>query len=177
MKTQYQTQILLFDLPQKISDLLFHILDFNGKEYNCFNQNHNNENNDFLIIESSEITDVEKYAPTIVFIAENSNFLSQENYQSMLNFITAGGVLIYPEKNAELDKAVLQSSVYFRKFPFQEMGIYEQNGKNILQTDEFGEIFISLKKEQVGQNLQGVKFLVQQLGVMEQEFYEALSVY
>ena len=62
-------------------------------------------------------------------------------------------------------------SVFFRKLEFPGTNFLKSNSNFILQTN-IGAIPISSTDENLVQNIDGVKLLAQQFGVMEEDFYE-----
>ena len=79
-----------------------------------------------------------------------------------------GGILIYPEK---FEETAQNSENYFRKLTFGKSEIQNLNGAITLKT-EMGSIPVNSTDENFLRNIEGIKLLSQQFGVMEEEFYE-----
>jgi UDP-N-acetylmuramate: L-alanyl-gamma-D-glutamyl-meso-diaminopimelate ligase len=62
---------------------------------------------------------------------------------------------------------------YFRKLPF-EPAVFQKNNEQYVVASELGAIPVNFRDENVLLNLEGIKLLCQQFGVMEEEFYEAV---
>ncbi|MDO4225390.1 MAG: hypothetical protein Q4C75_05810 [Bergeyella zoohelcum] len=162
-----KTRVLVLD-QTGISKLVLHSLNFVGKEIDFYLQNGENQdlNQDFFLLEESNFIDTKIFQPTLVFITREG---SLEQYTDLLKGITAGGVLIYNEKDKVLEQAVDNTDNYFRKITYSQPEITNGNLKT-----ELGNIPISNIGDSQKPYLEGVKLLCQQFGVMEEEFYESL---
>ena len=169
-----KTRVLMFGLSPEVSKLTFHILNYHGKIYDYYSNNLQNiDGNDFFILETHSESDIQNFPPTIAFFGIKHQL---ENYHPILEQITAGGIVIYPEFVRNIDNAVLQTLNYFRKMDDGKPERETENGNVTLKTD-FGNVPISITDEDTIFCINGVKHFAQQFGIMEEEFYEALSAY
>ena len=76
--------------------------------------------------------------------------------------------MIYPEN---FEEKVQNAENYFRKLTFGKSEIQNLNGAVTLKT-EMGLIPVNSTDENFLRNIEGIKLLSQQFGVMEEEFYE-----
>ncbi|MDR1877090.1 MAG: Mur ligase domain-containing protein [Flavobacteriaceae bacterium] len=148
------------------------------------------EHNEFIVLEgdeylSSPIDPRSKfllYQPNIALVSgiawDHINvFPTFDTYkQQFLNFINSisqGGVLIYNEEDKEVIEAVERSGNYIKKFPYHTPGYTIKDEKVFLQTSE-GEVQLSLLGRHNLLNLEGARLICNQLGVQNEEFYEAI---
>lgn len=162
-----KTRVLLFTSQPSVSKLICEVLNFYGKEYDFFLQNRSSriEENDFVIFETSELAHASQFHPNIVFISSEVDL--QESI-SLLKNITPGGVLIY---SSQFEEPIESSNNFFRKLPFS-ISVFKKENDQIILSTEMGSIPLSSTDEDLIKNLEGIKLLCQQFGVMEEEFYE-----
>lgn len=151
------------------------------------------EENDFIILEGDEYLsspiDLRSkfllYQPNIALISgiawDHINvFKTFEDYQHQFHLfiesIVSGGVLVYNEEDKNVTHLVDQSSNYYRKIPYQTPKYKIVSGQVYLETD-WGEVPLSIFGAHNLLNLEGAKQICQQLGVMEEEFYEAIMTF
>ncbi len=152
--------------------LLLFVLEFVGKEIDYITSfSRRISGNDFVLFEAedSELLDLH---PNITLINPISN---NQLYESYLKTITAGGIVIYDETDLNLANLVEASENYFRKIAYQ-MPPFENTANTIILQTDLGDIPIKISENQLN-FIEGVKQLSQQLGVMEEEFYEALMLF
>lgn len=162
-----KTRVLIYTSNPSIAKLVVEVLNFSGKEFDFLLEDGlmKNYNSDFVIFETSDIEKASQFKPTIFFISKE---ISSENIDPALRTITPGGILIYPN---ELETIVEECPHYFRKLPFQS-AVFQKNNDQFVLTTEIGSIPLISKDENLIMNLEGIKLLCQQFGVMEEEFYE-----
>ena len=162
-----KTRVLVLSSVSTVFELFLEVLNFNAKEFDYFSENGNssNDGNDFVILETSNVENAEIFHPNIVLLTDE---FPTEKFEILLKNIVSGGVLIYPES---FEDAILNSENYFRKLPFSESEFQNLNGSITLKT-EIGSIPVNSSDENLLKNIDGIKFLSQQFGVMEGEFYE-----
>lgn len=151
------------------------------------------EENDFIILEGDEYLsspiDLRSkfllYQPNIALISgiawDHINvFKTFEDYQHQFHLfiesIVSGGVLVYNEEDKNVTHLVDQSSNYYRKIPYQTPKYKIVSGQVYLETD-WGEVPLLIFGTHNLLNLEGAKQICQQLGVMEEEFYEAIMTF
>ena len=162
-----KTRVLIYTSNPSITHLFIEILNFYGKEFDFFLENESiqNEGNDFVILETSDLEKATQFKPNIFFISDE---IKSNQIDSALKNITPGGILIYP---TDLEKTVEECQHFFRKLPFSSSLFLKNNQQFILNT-EIGAIPLLSTDENLIKNLEGIKLLSQQFGVMEEEFYE-----
>ena len=162
-----KTRVLVLSTQSSVIKLLLEVLSFHGKDfdYHLEDGEFKNTGNDFVILESSDIQKAASFEPNIVLI---SSEISDLNVHSVIEKITPGGVLVY---HVDLAETIEQSTNFFRKLEFSGTDFSKINSIFNLQTN-MGEIPISTVDENLIKNIDGVKLLSQQFGVMEEDFYE-----
>lgn len=182
-----KTRILIAGGKSNITSIamILHVMQFHQKDIDFvlksdlkgFDQKVKlSDDNDFIILEDSE--DYPDYQPNIVLISrikDNVPFSENEveNYRNIIENITSGGILIYPSENQEIEKLVEQSEKYFRKIPYSTPPFEIKNGIIYLDTT-IGNIPLSIQQENHLLPIEGSRWMCQQLGIMEEDFYEAI---
>lgn len=182
-----------------ITSMILHVLNFHHKDidymvgaqlegFDCMVKITND--NDFMILEGDEYLsspiDLRSkfllYLPNIALLSgiawDHINVFKTfddyiEQFRKFVETITPGGVLVYNEEDEEVVKVVENSTNYFRKIPYKTPDYKISDGKVFLKTN-MGEIPLSVFGKHNLLNLEGARFICQQLGVMEEEFYEAI---
>ena len=182
-----------------ITSMILHVLNFHQKDidymvgaqlegFDCMVKITND--NDFMILEGDEYLsspiDLRSkfllYQPNIALISgiawDHINVFKTfddyvEQFRKFVASITPGGVLVYNEEDAEVVKVVLSAENYFRKIPYHTPDYEIVNGIVNLKTD-MGEIPLSVFGKHNLLNMEGARFICSQLGIMEEEFYEAI---
>lgn len=163
-----KTRVLITGNTPGINELIIKIIDFCGKDvdYILANGNTRSEGNDFLILELNDVSIAGNFKPTVVFIATEH---STHDFSEVLKNIVGGGILIYNENDDNVVNAVDSSENYFRKLPYSKPVI----SGNYLKT-EIGDIPVNFDSKIIA-HIDGARLLCQQLGIMEEEFYEGLA--
>ncbi len=182
-----------------ITSMILHVLNFHQKDidymvgaqlegFDCMVKITND--NDFMILEGDEYLsspiDLRSkfllYQPNIALISgiawDHINVFKTfddyvEQFRKFVASITPGGVLVYNEEDAEVVKVVESAENYFRKIPYHTPEYEIVNGIVNLKTD-MGEIPLSVFGKHNLLNMEGARFICSQLGIMEEEFYEAI---
>ena len=155
-------------------DILLHTLKHAGKFVDVVSKGvaHTLGNNDFIIIEICSNTDI---SPTIqsniAFVSTGADI----DNAAIVNSMASGGVLIYPNDRDALKTALSQSSVFFRKIEFMPPSYKIKDGRYTINTD-LGEIPVNMPDNCI-RDIEGIRLTAQQLGIMEDEFYENLISY
>lgn len=165
--SQNKTRVLLFTSLESVSNLVLDILHFNGKNFDYFlkNKELNEPENDFVILETSDLERASMFLPNIVFISDEYDFVEVE---AIFKNIVSGGILVYPKK---IEAKVEELPFFFRKLSFSTSEFKKDHHQIVLQT-EMGSIPIHSSDENLVKNLDGIKLLCQQFGVLNEEFYE-----
>ena len=182
-----------------ITSMILHVLNFHNKEidymvgaqlegFDCMVKI--TEDTDFMILEGDEyLSSAEDRQPKFLHYHPNIALISGiawdhinvfktfddylEQFRKFTESITSGGVLVYNEEDEEVVKIVENSQKYFRKLPYKTPEYSIREGKVYLKTS-MGEIPLSVFGKHNLLNMEGAKFICQQLGIMEEEFYEAI---
>ena len=151
------------------------------------------DENDFIILEgdeylSSPIDSRPKfhlYKPNIALLSgiawDHINVFPTwdiyvEQFKIFIDSIIKGGSITYNIEDAEVKKVVENSENTIRKFPYQTPDYIVENGITILETDE-GSMPIEIFGKHNLNNLAGAKWICQQIGIGENDFYEAISTF
>ena len=149
------------------------------------------DDNDFIILEGDEYlsSPIDRrpkfhlYKPNIALLSgiawDHINvFPTWENYVEQFSIfvdsIVEGGSITYNIEDVEVKKVVEGSENTIRKFPYQTPEYQVENGITILETDE-GFMPIEIFGKHNLNNLAGAKWICQQMGIDENDFYEAIS--
>ncbi|WP_374441141.1 UDP-N-acetylmuramate--L-alanine ligase [Epilithonimonas sp.] len=182
-----------------ITSMILHVLNFHQKDidymvgaqlegFDCMVKITND--NDFMILEGDEYLsspiDLRSkfllYQPNIALISgiawDHINVFKTfddyvEQFRKFVASITPGGVLVYNEEDAEVVKVVESADNYFRKIPYKTPDYEIVNGIVNLKTD-MGDIPLSVFGKHNLLNMEGARFICSQLGIMEEDFYEAI---
>ncbi len=182
-----------------ITSMILHVLNFHGKDidymvgaqlegFDCMVKI--TEDNDFMILEGDEYLsspiDLRSkfllYQPNIALISgiawDHINVFKTfddyiDQFRKFVSTITPGGVLVYNEEDAEVVKLVENAENYFRKIPYKTPEYEIVNGVVNLKTT-MGDIPLSVFGAHNLLNLEGARMISTQLGIMEEEFYEAI---
>ena len=167
--SQHKTRVLIYSSHLRIAELVLYVLDFFGKEVGYFLETGRTKKaeSDFVILETSDFRVASDFKGNIVLVPEEIN---GENISPVLKNITPGGVLIYPNR---IEQVVERSENFFRRLPFLDTEFKSIDGKLVINT-EIGSIPLVSGDENLDKNINGIKLLCQQFGIMEEDFYEAL---
>lgn len=149
------------------------------------------EENDFMVMEGDEYLSstldrrpkILLYQPNIALISgiawDHINvFPSFENYvhqfELFIDSITPGGALIYNQDDPEVVKLVEKTEKPLKKFPYSTPDFTIEDGISYLQTEE-GPIPLEVFGKHNLSNLEGARLICNQLGVMDEDFYEAIQ--
>ena len=149
------------------------------------------DDNDFIILEGDEYlsSPIDRrpkfhlYKPNIALLSgiawDHINvFPTWENYVEQFSIfvdsIVEGGSITYNIEDVEVKKVVEGSENTIRKFPYQTPEYKVENGITILETEE-GSMPIEIFGKHNLNNLAGAKWICQQMGIDENDFYESIS--
>ncbi|TXF77599.1 hypothetical protein [Chryseobacterium sp.] len=165
--SQNKTRVLIYASNPAVAQLVLQVLDFHGKNTDFFLQNGINETlgNDFVLLETSDLLKAADFRPNIVLMTED---FGDHDLSPLLKNIIPGGVLIYPETS---ENQVENAENFFRKLPFSRAKFQKNSQSFVLNTD-LGALPLLSANENLIENINGIKLLCQQFGVMEEEFYE-----
>ncbi|MDE5430070.1 UDP-N-acetylmuramate--L-alanine ligase [Elizabethkingia meningoseptica] len=148
------------------------------------------EENDFMVLEgdeylSSTLDPRSKfllYQPNIALISgiawDHINVFKTfddyiDQFRKFVATITPGGSLVYNEEDEEVVKVVESAENYFRKMPYRTPE-YEITDDVVNLITSVGHIPLSVFGQHNLLNMEGARLICQQLGIMEEEFYDAI---
>lgn len=149
------------------------------------------QDNDFIVLEGDEYlsspTDrrpkFHLYQPNIALISgiawDHINvFPTYENYVEQFEIfiakITNGGILVYNENDPEVKRVAEAATNPIRKIPYSTPNYTVADGVTLLETPE-GPMPIEVFGAHNLNNLAGAKWICQNMGVDEADFYEAIA--
>lgn len=183
-----------------ITSMILHVMNYHnvavdflvGAQLEGFtNMVHLTKENDFMVIEGDEYlsspTDLRPkfhlYKPNIALISgiawDHINvFPTFENYvdqfKIFIDKITNGGILIYNEDDETVKQIVEEAEKPIRKLPYSLPEYTIENGITYLETLD-GSMPIEVFGAHNLSNLAGAKWICQNMGIDEAEFYEAIA--
>ena len=185
-----------------ITSMILHVLHYHGKEvdYMVGAQLEGfdvmvklTEENDFMVMEGDEYLSsaldrrpkILLYQPNIALISgiawDHVNvFPTFENYihqfELFVDSITPGGALIYNSEDETLLRVVEENQKALKKFPYSTPDFSIDNGVTYLSTEE-GPVPLEIFGQHNLNNLEGARLICNQLGVMDDDFYEAIQTF
>jgi UDP-N-acetylmuramate: L-alanyl-gamma-D-glutamyl-meso-diaminopimelate ligase len=154
---------------------------------------HLTEENDFIVLEGDEYlsSPIDRrpkfhlYQPNIALLSgiawDHINvFPTYENYveqfQIFVDSIVRGGSITYNTEDAEVKRVVEASENTIRKFPYETPSYSVDDGTTFLETND-GLMPLEIFGKHNLNNLMGAKWICQQMGVDEIDFYEAIATF
>jgi UDP-N-acetylmuramate: L-alanyl-gamma-D-glutamyl-meso-diaminopimelate ligase len=152
---------------------------------------HLTEENDFIVLEGDEYlsSPIDRrpkfhlYQPNIALISgiawDHINVfptydLYVEQFEIFINKITNGGILVYNEDDSEVRRVAEAATNPIRKIPYTTPKYEVKDGITLLETPE-GAMPIEVFGAHNLNNLAGAKWICQNMGVDEADFYEAIA--
>jgi len=183
-----------------ITSMILHVMNYHNREVDYLvgaqlegfkNMVHLTETNDFIVLEGDEYlsspTDLRPkfhlYQPNIALISgiawDHINvFPTFENYvdqfRIFIDKITNGGILVYNEEDQTVKQIVEEATNPIRKMPYATPEYTIENGITFLETPE-GAMPIEVFGAHNLNNLAGAKWICQNMGIDEEDFYEAIQ--
>jgi UDP-N-acetylmuramate: L-alanyl-gamma-D-glutamyl-meso-diaminopimelate ligase len=183
-----------------ITSMILHVLNYHGKAvdfmvgaqldgFNCMV--HLTEENDFIVLEGDEYlsSPLDKrpkfhlYKPNIALLSgiawDHMNvFPTFDNYvkqfKIFVDSIIKGGSITYNEEDTEVSAVVHSTENTIRKFPYHTPAYQIIDGQTYLKTAE-GPLPINVFGQHNLNNIAGAKWICQQMGIDEEDFYQAIS--
>ncbi len=185
-----------------ITSMILHVMNFHniavdymvGAQLEGFETMvHLTEENDFIVLEGDEYlsspTDLRPkfhlYQPNIALISgiawDHINVfptyeLYVEQFEIFISKITNGGILVYNQDDAEVKRVAENATNPIRKLPYSTPSYSIENGVTLLETPE-GAMPIAVFGDHNLNNLAGAKWICQNMGVDEADFYEAIATF
>ncbi|GAB5472580.1 MAG: Mur ligase family protein [Maribacter sp.] len=183
-----------------ITSMILHVLNYHdrsvdymvGAQLEGFDRMvHLTEENDFMVLEGDEYlsSPIDRrpkfhlYQPNIALLSgiawDHINvFPTFENYvdqfRIFVDSIVKGGSITYNEEDIEVKKVVESSENTIRKLPYRTPEYVVENGQTFLETPE-GPMPIEIFGKHNLSNLAGAKWICQNIGIDEDDFYEAIA--
>jgi UDP-N-acetylmuramate: L-alanyl-gamma-D-glutamyl-meso-diaminopimelate ligase len=185
-----------------ITSMILHVLNYHGIEVDYMvgaqldgfdRMVHLTAENDFIVLEGDEYlsSPIDRrpkfhlYKPNIALLSgiawDHINvFPTFENYveqfQIFVDSIVKGGSITYNIEDEEVKKVVEASENAIRKLPYRTPGYSVENGQTLLETPE-GPMPIEIFGRHNLNNLAGAKWICQNMGVDEDDYYEAIATF
>ena len=154
---------------------------------------HLTHENDFIVLEGDEYlsSPIDRrpkfhlYQPNIALLSgiawDHINvFPTFENYveqfEIFVNQITKGGILVYNEEDEIVKKVAEETTNAIRRLPYTTPSYSVEDGITLLDTPE-GPMPIEVFGAHNLNNLAGAKWICQNMGVDESDFYEAIATF
>lgn len=183
-----------------ITSMILHVLNYHdiavdymvGAQLDGFDRMvHLTDENDFIVLEGDEYlsSPIDRrpkfhlYQPNIALLSgiawDHINvFPTYENYveqfQIFVDSIVKGGSITYNEEDAEVNRVVNASENPIRKLAYRTPEYQVEDGQAILETPE-GPMPIEIFGRHNLSNLAGAKWICQNMGIDEDDFYEAIA--
>nr|WP_288931763.1 Mur ligase domain-containing protein [uncultured Allomuricauda sp.] len=198
-QTQYKTRVVVAGSQNRamVTSMILHVLEYNDVDVDYALATPNGvqltKENDFIVIEGgdnpSSMIDTtpqfQLYQPNIALLSDieftdNGNYSNIESYTEQysvfVDSIVKGGSITYNDEDAEVKKLVESSENPIRKFSYVTPQYQEADGEVFLDTPD-GEMPLEISGATSLRNMAGAKWICQQMGVDEVEFYEAMATY
>jgi UDP-N-acetylmuramate: L-alanyl-gamma-D-glutamyl-meso-diaminopimelate ligase len=185
-----------------ITSMILHVMHFHNKQVDYMvgaqlegfdTMVHLTHENDFIVLEGDEYlsSPIDRrpkfhlYKPNIALLSgiawDHINvFPTFENYveqfEIFANQITKGGILVYNEEDEVVKKVAEETENPIRKLAYQTPNYTVENGVTLLETPE-GPMPIEVFGAHNLNNLAGAKWICQNMGVDEDDFYEAIATF
>jgi UDP-N-acetylmuramate: L-alanyl-gamma-D-glutamyl-meso-diaminopimelate ligase len=152
---------------------------------------HLTEENEFMVLEGDEYlsSPIDRrpkfhlYKPNIALLSgiawDHINvFPTFENYREQFKIFTDsiinGGSMVYNTEDEHVKDIVESSENHIKKYPYKTPNHFIENGITYLETPE-GALPLEIFGNHNLQNLAGAKWICQQMGIDEDDFYEAIA--
>jgi len=183
-----------------ITSMILHVMHFHNIEVDYMvgaqlegfdTMVHLTHDNDFIVLEGDEYlsSPIDRrpkfhlYQPNIALLSgiawDHINvFPTFDNYveqfEIFVNQITKGGILVYNEEDETVKKVAEESTNTIRRLPYKTPSYSVKDGTTLLDTPE-GPMPIEVFGAHNLNNLAGAKWICQNMGVDEADFYEAIA--
>lgn len=99
-----------------------------------------------------------------------------EQFQIFVDSMTNGGAMVYNTEDENVVKVVENATAHIKKYPYQTPEYTVENGETLLETPD-GAMPIEVFGKHNLNNLAGAKWICQHMGVVEEDFYEAIATF
>ncbi|MFK8301714.1 Mur ligase [Capnocytophaga stomatis] len=131
------------------------------------------EGDENLISNSNSQAKFLSYQPTVALITGISSEENSEKYSNFIDSLTKGGILIYNEEDSLLKNIVKTSENPVRKLEYKTPD-YQTDGKSLFLLTDEGQLLLKNIQPQEVINVEGAKWVCQNMGIDEVDFYEAM---
>jgi len=201
-RSKYKTRVVIGGSHGKttITSMILHVLQYHdievdymvGAQLDGFDRMvHLTETNEFIVLEGDEYlaSAIDRrpkfhlYKPNIALLSgiawDHINVFTTfdtyvEQFQIFVDSIVNGGSITYNIEDETLKKIVEASENTIRKFPYTTPDHTILEGVTMLETPE-GDMPLEIFGAHNLNNLAGAKWICQQMGVDEADFYEAIA--
>ena len=152
---------------------------------------HLTHENDFIVLEGDEYlsSPIDRrpkfhlYQPNIALLSgiawDHINVFPTfknyvEQFEIFVNQITKGGILVYNEEDDTVKKVAEETTNIIRRLPYKTPSYSVEDGNTLLDTPE-GPMPIEVFGAHNLNNLAGAKWICQNMGIDEADFYEAIA--
>ncbi len=102
------------------------------------------------------------------------NYLEQ--FQIFVDSMTNGGAMVYNTEDENVVKVVESAKAHIKKYPYQTPEYRVEDGETLLETPD-GAMPIEVFGKHNLNNLAGAKWICQHMGIVEEDFYEAIATF
>ncbi|WP_276390619.1 UDP-N-acetylmuramate--L-alanine ligase [Eudoraea chungangensis] len=183
-----------------ITSMILHVMQYHNKEVDYMvgaqlegfeRMVHLTNTNDFIVLEGDEYlsSPIDRrpkfhlYKPNIALLSGIAwdhinvfptfdNYLEQ--FRIFIQSIVNGGSITYNEEDEHVKELVEESQNSIRKFPYKTPEFFVENEQTFIESPE-GPLPINVFGRHNLNNLAGAKWICQNMGVDEEDFYEAIS--
>lgn len=148
------------------------------------------DENDFVIIDGGNVIveggfQLQSIPPNIALLSDiyydetsvQPDFENYaETYGKFVDSVVKGGSITYNEEDVEVKKRVEASENPIRKFPYSTPAYQVMDGEVFVDTPD-GEMPLKISGQEKLRCMAGAKWICQQMGIDEVEFYEAMATF
>jgi len=98
----------------------------------------------------------------------------KKQFSLLMDAMEAGGAVVYNQLDEEVREVVEENTNTLKKFAYDLPDYEVENGQATLHTDE-GPVPLSIFGRHNMNNLEGARWICNQMGVTDEQFYEAIS--
>ena len=185
-----------------ITSMILHVMHYHDKEVDYMvgaqlegfdTMVHLTEENDFIVLEGDEYlsSPIDRrpkfhlYKPNIALLSgiawDHINvFPTMENYieqfETFLTCMSNAAIMVYNEEDPIVKKVVEDSEKHMKRYPYHLPAHEIIDGQTYLETNE-GPMPIEIFGNHNLSNLAGAKWICQHMGIVEEDFYEAIATF
>lgn len=99
-----------------------------------------------------------------------------EQFQIFVDSMTNGGAMVYNTEDDNVVRVVENATAHIKKYPYETPHYWVEDGVTLLETPD-GPMPIEVFGKHNLNNLAGAKWICQHMGVVEEDFYEAIATF